>query len=464
MKTIIPVPLDATVTTSFSSNAAARATKKLFLDEDSANFHFVFDSDNDRPMKLPVHKIILAAASPVFHTMFYGSLEEKTEVEIVDVSFGAFKEFLQYFYLADVTLTMEHVPGVMYLGEKYEITECSDACSTFLMQNLTADTVCWAYEVAVLFKRKDLMEFCNTLAKSEISAVVQSRCFMECDQKVLRHILKLDPLSGPNTDVFQACIAWAKSACQQKGLDGDQPQNVRDQLGQAFYEMPFALISQANFFNFVPPNATLFANEDLVEIIQMVASSEFQPTKFVKWASAQGSNNQSIRLSRIVNDSFVIKNIETTTFSSNKSLMLKGISFANVYHFNKEKWTYFVVKFPISKITITTKGHDDQPQKKKSPKILFNGEITLVTHGTNQVDLPSPILIKPGIKYEICLQQEVPPSSYTFNTLKPLLRFGPDVEIRFHPDTKLGYENTATGLVTGLSVERLETVMNCDLV
>ncbi|XP_055308966.1 uncharacterized protein LOC129572876 [Sitodiplosis mosellana] len=358
---------------------------------------------------------------------------------------------------------MEHVPGVMYLGEKYEVTECLDACSTFLMQNLTADTVCWAYELAVLFKCKELMEFCDTLAKSKFSTVLQSKCFLECDQKVLRHILKLDPLSGSNIDVLKACIAWAKAACQRKGLDDDQPQNVRDQLGQAFYEMPFSSITQANFFNFIPPIATLFANEDLVEVIQMVASSEFRPTKFVKKAAAQGPTHQTIKRSRVVTDSFLIKNIETTTFSSNKPFLLKGISFANVYIFDKEKWAYYIVDFPISKITITKKCRDDQSQIEKSSEILFNGEKTLVTHGTNQVDLPSPILIKPGIKYEICLQQEVPPSSYTFNTLKPVLHLGPDVEIRFHSDAKLGYDNTATGLVTGLSVERLQTVMNCDL-
>lgn len=280
--TIPLLPEDASIKTTFSSDVATQVIKNLFLDENSADFRFVFDSDSDQPLKLPVHKIILAAVSPVFHTMFYGSLKEKEEVEIADVSYESFKEFLQFFYLNNVTLTMEHVAGVMYLGEKYEINHCLETCSSFLMKNLTENTVCLAYQLAALFKRKELMGCCNILIKSKTSAVLQSKSFLACDKQVLHHILKLDSLNCTNSDLFNGFIAWAKSTCQRNGLDGNQPQNIRTQLGQVLYELPFFTLTQAEFFDIITPNVELFEKNEITELIKMVASTEFQPKHFTK--------------------------------------------------------------------------------------------------------------------------------------------------------------------------------------
>lgn len=98
----------------------------LWCSEEHADAHFLFrccdDDDNDTATtsskcvdvqtngtetetddptvkKIAVHKLILAAGSPVFHQMFYGQLKETKPVEIVDVSVDGFTEFLQFFLL-----------------------------------------------------------------------------------------------------------------------------------------------------------------------------------------------------------------------------------------------------------------------------------------------------------------------------------------------------------------------------
>lgn len=453
MNLLPQLPEGATTKATFASDVAARATKQLFLDENSADFHFVFNSNSSEPMKLPAHKIILSTVSPMFRAILNGPLKGKNELEILDASFQVFKEFLQFFYLADVTLTMQHITGVMYLGLKYQIKDCLDLCSLYLMQTLSASTVCWGYNLAVLFKRKDLMEVCNAIIQCDTSAVLQSNGFLKCDKKLFGEILKLVPSgSCPNTAVLKACMAWAKTACLKNGLDGNEPLNIRNQLGQLFYELPFDALSQDDFSNLVFSNIKYFKEDEIDELTQMVASTSFQPTKFVRKNSSDEQNTPEY--TRIIRDSFVIKDIETTIFSSNKPLLLKGFACANVYSYRK--WTLYSTIFPVSKITITKETRNGHLQKKESSANLFTGKIKLKTHGINQVDLPTPILIQPGIKYEICLQQTVRPSHRTFSTLKTLLCIKPDIEIRFH--------SGATGLVTALSVERLETMMNCDLV
>lgn len=70
---------------------------KLYLNDDMADVHFVFGADTDNIQRLCAHRVILAAASPVFHQMFYGDLREAGDVIISDCSFEAFSEFFAVF-------------------------------------------------------------------------------------------------------------------------------------------------------------------------------------------------------------------------------------------------------------------------------------------------------------------------------------------------------------------------------
>ena len=50
-------------------------------------------SDRDR---IPAHKLILAARSPVFDAMFYGPMAEQKEVVVPDIETKGFKKLLRY--------------------------------------------------------------------------------------------------------------------------------------------------------------------------------------------------------------------------------------------------------------------------------------------------------------------------------------------------------------------------------
>lgn len=51
----------------------------------NADVQFIFNFD-EKTMKLPAHKDVLVASSPVFNAMFNGELKEKGNVEIVDAT------------------------------------------------------------------------------------------------------------------------------------------------------------------------------------------------------------------------------------------------------------------------------------------------------------------------------------------------------------------------------------------
>lgn len=82
-------PLDKSP--SFHSNLATS-----FIDQEGVDCTFeLHDAEKPSIFKLiGGHKVILAAASPVFKTMFYGSFEDEMPIRINDIPYQAFKWLL----------------------------------------------------------------------------------------------------------------------------------------------------------------------------------------------------------------------------------------------------------------------------------------------------------------------------------------------------------------------------------
>lgn len=437
----------ASIATS-TNTGASKAIKQLYLHENSADVHFCFDIGDEQFVKIPAHKAILSSLSPVFHIMFYGLIQEGNEIKITDASPDVFKQFLQFFYLAEVKLTVEHVANVMNLGNKYKVTECLDACSTFLVQCITMDTVFSMYDMAKFFEQSHLIDFCETFIKYKTSDILATETFLNCDEENLHSILKMNLPNCSNFDMIKAVFAWSKSACQRNDLDETQAINQRNQLGELLYQLPFSLLTQTEFIDVMKSNENIFTPEELFELMQLVTVKDFKPVKFVKSPKLiSAKRGDIVECNRIIAQSFIIKNIESTTFSSNKLVVLHGFSCANVYEYRAATYAYFVIDFPVSNIKIIEKSIDG------NDVFLFTGHIKLVTHGENRVKLPSPIIIRPGIKYEIRMEQPSQPHYHTFSTLKSTVLVGGDNTITFHGKSDLDYDDTATGLVIGLNVE-----------
>lgn len=99
-----------------------KSLPELYLQSDLADVYFEFEN-GDEKIEVAAHKIILAVASPVFRAMFFKIKKEKEVVEIVDVDVNAFKEFLQFFYLPEITLPMENIETVVRLAENYDMMD-----------------------------------------------------------------------------------------------------------------------------------------------------------------------------------------------------------------------------------------------------------------------------------------------------------------------------------------------------
>lgn len=186
---------------------ATKMIAKSFEQNCLTDVRFVFESE-ERIQEVAAHKLVLALASPVFKAMFFGDFVEKDK-QTVDMKNGtadAFKEFLQFFYLTEVTLTMENIEEISKLADQYDMKECVNTCATFLIDQLTTENMCWGYQLAIALENDRLKQFCEKEIGFYTAEVLKTDAFLRCSREVLGNILRMEKLLCDEVDVLDACL------------------------------------------------------------------------------------------------------------------------------------------------------------------------------------------------------------------------------------------------------------------
>mmetsp|Transcript_38115 Transcript_38115/g.73094 ORF Transcript_38115/g.73094 Transcript_38115/m.73094 type:complete len:512 (-) Transcript_38115:234-1769(-) len=117
-------------------------------------------------------RCILAATSPVFAAMLYGSMREGVEgegepVRVEDVSVDAFKCVLQYLYGSEPTeLSIYTVTGVLYAAEKYCLDGLKNHCLQFVDAHIADDDSSKVLARAAEQGFDQVMEVCERFTES----------------------------------------------------------------------------------------------------------------------------------------------------------------------------------------------------------------------------------------------------------------------------------------------------------
>ncbi|KAL7303416.1 hypothetical protein TKK_0004600 [Trichogramma kaykai] len=111
--------------------------------------------------KVPAHRVILAAASPVFNAMFsHNMLENQSQsVDMVDISYDTAVEMLRYIYTGSVeTQECSLVAEVLVAADKYELENLKIECEKLLSSKLSSKNVIDILKVADKCRIKNLKE------------------------------------------------------------------------------------------------------------------------------------------------------------------------------------------------------------------------------------------------------------------------------------------------------------------
>lgn len=408
----------------------ATSVKKLYLNRKTADVHFEFNV-NGRCERVPAHKAILAVNSDSFDAMFYGELCERNSIKIVDVTIDAFKEFLRFFYLDKVKLTMKNIADVVKLSKMYLLELAPSICEHFLMDSLNIENVCFSYGLAILFDLDDLKVKCEKMISLNTDAVFQSIGFKECHKSVLSYILKSETLSCTETDLFSACMEWVQVA---SGQDSVTRKIINEQLGNLFFEIRFGSMTHKQFSALLSTIdcGDLFSNQELAEIIQMISENCCSKTFKKELRQNPWSNENIIRCNRDTvgggTSTYYFQDVESVVFSSNKPLLLGELVCSEMRFKNDENSL-------LADLLII-----ESPVDAGNSRIIAQEKVTLSGTSNQTISLQKAILVKPKFKYEIQFKQ-CPATSY-FYASKPLTEYqlpNTDVIVEFqNVDTNRG--------------------------
>lgn len=251
--------------------------EKLYLNEKMSDFRFIFSNSDGTYEQVPVHKMFLTSASEVFDVLFREDWKKCDEAELFDVSAAAFKDFLQFFYLQEVSLTLNNVAMIMCLAAKYSMTECSSICREFLMNTFTSDTIVIGYALAIVLEDTKFIEACEQRIQQDALVAFESSSFLECDKNILARILKLENLQCNGMETVEACMSWLRYASYQEYVSRDL---IEEYLGELFYEMPFGSMSIDDFAVFNHVYEDLLTPEEYEEVLQMIVFKHSEPKTF----------------------------------------------------------------------------------------------------------------------------------------------------------------------------------------
>lgn len=439
----------------FENKFVAKSISQLYLNSELSDIHFVFRV-HGQIVEVPANKAILAIASPVFNVMFFGPMKESKSVEIVDADPGAFAEFLQFFYMSKVTLTLENMEMVSHLADKYDMLDHFNACVTAFFENqLDKNDIVWGYQMAIMINNPKLKRFCENRIQLFTRDALKSDAFLQCDREMLEHILRLETLCCVEVELFNACIEWAKSSCRANGLDENNSNDLKSQLGDCFGLIRFGTMLDEELGNILSNKLYegLFTREELAEILRAKTMKNYIPGMFkhtqrllpeFKW-----NNDRALICYREQSNanSVFLKNRESTWFSSNAPLLLGKVDFTVIKH-RQEHYFDMMVKIHV------VEHCDGTFAKSSAGKIVSTTTLNFTSVSIPSEEFGEPILIYPNKMYEIQLEMVNVMKKCHYKTWKSEVKLDEKVTIKFHqnPNDHFAFRR---GLVSALHFNRV---------
>lgn len=412
---------------------------KLYKNANITDVHFIF---SDEKKKIAANKCLLAVASPVFERMFYGHLKEPGDINIVDATYDAFLEFLQFFYCDKFELSTDNISEVLTLADKYDVAGLINLCVQFLEYHLSVDTVCWVYDLALMFDLSHLINLCHEKISFETVAIFTSQSFLKCGANILSRILEMDDLSCDEIFVFHQVMEWATQACRRSNIE-PTGENKKLELGVCFDLIRFPTMSSEQYSVCIGEDG-LFDGSELIDILGYLTLRRTLKTKRFSTQPRCGipawTKDKNIvtcdRRSLPNLSKLVVRCRDVAIFSVNERILLGQLGFSTFKSNSVEQ--------KHGQLIVKRLSCRDLP--------LHTQTIEISTRSYTKIVLQKPIIVQPFEEYEIETIWELDgDEQLLFRTdCRNEIMLDGGVRFQFHTDVSLDYDNVSEGLLAGL--------------
>ncbi|XP_060602233.1 BTB/POZ domain-containing protein 6-like [Ruditapes philippinarum] len=243
---------------------------RMLQDERLCDVTFLVGSGKEEIIM--AHRFILASRSPVFFTMFCGSLPETNQtVDVLDIEPAIFLDLLRFIYTEECCVDENNVMALIYCSKKYELERLNEACQKFLNINMSCDNVFTILQHAIEFHEDGLEKRCLKFVMQNAETVLKSDGLSTISKEVLKKIIESDELCANELNVYDACKSWAIAQCNSK-TDQQKPswEELRRELGDLIYSVRFATMPFQTFAENVAIEDIL-TPEEKVYVFQTIA-------------------------------------------------------------------------------------------------------------------------------------------------------------------------------------------------
>ncbi|KAL7288011.1 hypothetical protein TKK_0018061 [Trichogramma kaykai] len=172
-----------------SLNPEIVCSKNDTIDRINFDFSFLSEELSDiilivEETKIPAHKIMLSAASPVFRAMFTHDMLENKEnsVNINNTTVNILTEMLRYIYTGEIeTIETDKILEILAVADKYQIDTLKTKCGEILCAELSTENAIDILVAAHKYKVKHLEEEVIKFVTTHIQLIYDSEKMKEID-------------------------------------------------------------------------------------------------------------------------------------------------------------------------------------------------------------------------------------------------------------------------------------------
>jgi len=253
---------------------------------------FVVRKDaKSEPQRIPAHRIILAASSPIFEAMLYpvksdsstpvaSATSGRLEIKVDDCDPETFNLLLQCIYTDEIVVTTDNVTELMSLARRYQVDKLQVLCADFLTNDLSIENALNMYVVA-----PDLVsdpDFGIDFIAENMEELLETDGFVTLPLDRLIRLLQSDKLEVEEVLLFKAVQKWAVAELKRQGKSTDIS-DVRNILTNVLPLIRFPTMEMEHIASVVAPSQ-LLGEQQLLELFTYNSMTEERLKEKIKVA------------------------------------------------------------------------------------------------------------------------------------------------------------------------------------
>ncbi|XP_063069651.1 kelch-like protein 41a [Engraulis encrasicolus] len=218
---------------------------------------------------LPCHRLIMAACSPYFRELFFGTEEEEKnkdkskvrEVVLENTDASVMDMIIKYLYSADIDITEENVQEVFTVATRFQIPSVFTVCANYLMKQLSPVNCLSIYRMGLVLSCPRLAVAARDYVCARFETMCQESEFLELAAHELFAIIGVDGLNVEREElVFETVMRWVRK----------NKEHRLKVLGDALDHVRFRLMPEKYIKEKVEKDDLIKADPELVKMVKAV--------------------------------------------------------------------------------------------------------------------------------------------------------------------------------------------------